>query len=402
MSLKRTLLLDRNYFPAAQLFLSLSLMFGTWVVYIPSITQKLNMSKGDLGIALFAAAVGSLISIYIGKKLVVRFGEGKLALGGVLGMTLFIFSFFLATSFLQLTVLMLFFGLTSGILQIGLNTVVSTLEKRDKISIMSSCHGYFSLGGLFAAGFGTVLLMLLKNPVLHISLAALTVVWLQILTYKKFIHLNSSLEPVRATERKPARLNPRLVALAVIAVAAMVSEGAIADWSSLYLRDVALAPETQWGLGYAAFSLTMTLGRFMGDHFSQRFGPWQILMNGFVISILGFGFVLVAQPMLTLIGFAFVGAGFSIIVPEAYRLSTQIEGVSPANGIAFMAGSAYLGFLGGPVALGAIAEKSGLHTSFVFIMALAVVGLATTFFVWLKLLVPIKLNLLRIFVRNKA
>lgn len=379
LKIARLLLLDRRYFPVAQLFLSLSLMFGTWIVYLPSITDRLGMNEESLGIALFAAAVGSLISIWIGNKLVRRIGEGKLALLGVLGMTLFVSSYFLAQSFLQLTLLMFLFGLTSGTLQIGLNTVVSTVERRDQIAIMSSCHAWHSLGGLVAAGFGTLLMLLLNNPLLHIGIAAGLVILLQLFSYPNYLQLKSSVEKA-TSEKQPKNLkNPQLWALAVVAVTAMVSEGAIADWSGLYLRDITHASNAQLGLGYAGFSLAMTLGRFSGDYFSKRLGPWQILLNGFLISVIGLIFVFVGTTLATLLGFVIVGAGFSILVPEAYRMATKVDGVSPASGIAFMAGSAYLGFLGGPVLIGFIAKHSGLRTSFAFVLFLVVMGLVSAF-----------------------
>jgi len=384
LKIARLLLLDRRYFPVAQLFLSLSLMFGTWIVYLPSITQKLGMNEGQLGIALFGAAVGSLISIWIGNKLVRRIGEGRLSLLNVLSMTFFIFSYFLAQSFVQLTALMFLFGLTSGMLQIGLNTVVSTIERRDQIAIMSSCHAWFSLGGLVAAGFGTLLMLALKNPLLHIGIAAAMVIVLQLFSYSNYISLNTSVDTNKTVKQQQNLKSPQLWALAIVAVTAMVSEGAIADWSGLYLRDVTHASNAQLGLGYAGFSLAMTLGRFSGDYFSDRLGPWQILLNGFLISVIGLLFVFVGSTLASLFGFAMVGAGFSILVPEAYRLATKVDGVSPASGIAFMAGSAYLGFLGGPVLIGSIAKHAGLKIGFVFVLFLVIMGLASAFLLKLK------------------
>ncbi len=402
LRIARLLLLDRRYFPVAQLFLSLSLMFGTWIVYLPSITQKLGMDEGQLGIALFGGAVGSLISIWIGNQLVKRIGEGKLALIAVLGMTFFIFSYFLATSFLQLSLLMFLFGLTSGMLQIGLNTVVSTIERRDNISIMSSCHAWFSLGGMLSAGFGTLLMIILDNPLLHIGIAAGIVVVMQLFSYPTYFFLNNSVETPDSPKRTQSLKNPRLWALAIVAVTAMVSEGAIADWSGLYLRDVAMAPATQLGLGYAGFSLAMTLGRFSGDYLSNRLGPWQILLNGFLISIIGLLFVFMAHTWASLFGFALIGAGFSILVPEAYRLSTKVDGVSPSAGIAFMAGAGYLGFLGGPVLIGTIADHAGLRAGFLFVLFLVLLGLAVAFALKLRHTNSPGLNLLKLRIKKPA
>jgi predicted MFS family arabinose efflux permease len=372
---------SRRYFAAAQLFLCLSLMFGTWVIYIPTITDKLEITKGELGFALLFSAIGALLSLPFGKMLVSKLGEGRLALIATILNALAMTGNFLAGSLLMLSISLFFVGFCGGFLQIGINSVVSSIEKDDDVSIMSSCHGFFSLGGILASGLGTMIMILIDNPLLHIFLMFSTVVILQVVFAKAYLKLNKEFKH----DFKPGKFsasglkNPLLLGLAVVAVSVMVSEGAIADWSALYLRDVALSGEDLVGLGYAGFSVTMTLGRFMGDFFSRKFGAWQIIVSGLSFSIIGLLLVLTAIPLVTITGFIFIGFGFSVIVPEVYRQSSNIKGVEPSTGIAFMAGAGYFGFLAGPVSMGAIAEKSGLRASFVALSVLILLGTLTAF-----------------------
>lgn len=370
--------------PYAQLYLSLSIMFGTWVIYIPNIIEKLNMDEGQLGIALFFAAFGSISSLPFGRKIVTSFGEGKASLISILMVAFFISSLFLASSFYWLCFAMFLFGISSGVMQVAINSLVATVEREKQINIMSTCHGFFSLGAMISAGFGTILVVLLNNPLLHILLALSLVILLQIIYKKKFYHIINKSHETKTAPTKSAIKNKTLWLIGAIAVIGMVSEGAIADWSGLYLKTIANANTNYLGLGYAGFSLAMTIGRFSGDYLSAKFGAWQIILTGYVFAFIGFGLVLLGHPLVSIIGFFTVGLGFSIIVPEVYRLSANIEGIDPASGIAFMAGVGYVGFLTGPVVLGFLADHFGLQMSFSVLLISVILGLILSLVIWAR------------------
>jgi fucose permease len=145
----------------------------------------------------------------------------------------------------------------------------------------------------------------------------------------------------------------------------MVSEGAIADWSALYLKKIILLDIKYIGLGYSAFSLAMMIGRFTGDSLSKKLGSWQLITYASLIAILGFLLVLILNPVFAISGFFVAGLGFSVIVPEVYRLASNIDGVKTADGVSFIAATTNIGFLVGPVLLGFIAELKSLHLSFI-------------------------------------
>ena len=374
---------SKRYLGTAQLFLMMSLLFGTWVIYIPAITSKIGLSKGNLGIVLLFGAVGALSSLPFGKKAVTTLGEGKLALVSLLLYAFSMVSNFLSTSFFLLCVSLFLNGFTSSFFQIAINSIVSSIEKQDNVSIMSSCHGFYSLGGLISSGVGTMLLILIGNPLLHIIIIVLLIIILQLIFASGYIGLKqeSKEEHIKSKFNTSAIKSAMLWVLAVVALSVMVTEGAIADWSGLYLRDVVITSPEIVGLGYAGFSVTMTIGRFMGDYFTRRFGSWRVIVTGFMISTIGFILVLTSTTLTTLAGFLFIGLGFSSIVPEIYRLSSNIKGVAPSSGITFMAGAGYFGSLAGPVVLGAIAQHFGLKMSFVVLLGLVSFGLIISFFI---------------------
>ena len=364
------------FLPFAQLFFSISIMFATWIIYIPHIIEKLHMSKGQLGTALMFSALGALVANPIAKRLVNKFGPGKMALFSVPMQSIIIVGYFIAPSAFWLSALLFMFGLCGSITQIAVNTLITIVEKQKEISIMSTSHGFWSLGGIIASGAGTLLLIAIGNPLVHILLSASIVFILQLIFAKKYINIKGSI--VKSTEKKQTNVYKNLLiwGLALIGICVMVSEGAIADWSALYLRDVALTNSQLLGLGYAGFSLAMAIGRFLGDHFSKRIGSMQIIISGFIIGCFGLLTVLMASPVLSVIGFFIIGLGFSVIVPEVYRMAASVSDHNASSGIAMISIAANFGFLVGPFTMGAIAEKFGLQISYIALLGLVLAGTA--------------------------
>ncbi len=159
----------------------------------------------------------------------------------------------------------------------------------------------------------------------------------------------------------------------------MGSEGAIVDWSGLYLKEVSIAPEALWGAGFLGFQITMTLGRFMGDAVSEKLGSVKMIALGTVLALAGYGLVLTENTYLAIAGFALGGLGFSVMIPEVFRIGGNVKGVDSSKGIAFIAGTGYAGFLCAPPILGFLAETSSLKTSFIALFFCAVFILAITF-----------------------
>ena len=141
-----------------------------------------------------------------------------------------------------------------------------------------------------------------------------------------------------------------------------------------------MAPEVLFGAGFLAFSTTMTLGRFLGDGIRERIGPIKIVGLGAMIAAIGFVLVLTQHTTWSIIGFALNGLGFSVIVPELFRIGGNVKGVDSSQGVAFIAGAGYMGFLLGPVVLGFIAESASLNYSFLLLLCLALSVLVITFF----------------------
>ena len=365
-----------RYFAPALVFATINVLYGTWAIYIPRITAKLEIDEGQLGIAIFFMALGTLTMLMIAPKIISLFGVGKVTAFGII---IFLFSFIIPFStdqYLWLCIGMYFVGATSGITDIAMNTLVTEIEKKDKIHIMSANHGFFSLGGFLGAGIGGFFLTKELIPLHHLLVVILIMLLLNILFVKGYI--TESSKSVEEHTFKFKNFKP-LIILAIIGFFIMASEGAIVDWSALFLEKVSLADASLVGVGYAAFSATMAFGRFLGDGISEKFGSKLLIIGGSVLGTIGFGCVLLVHPIAAIIGFGLVGFGLSVIVPETFRLSGKTKGIESSQGIAFIAASGFIGFLIGPVFLGFLADFSSLKLSFFALLGFTMVSFLLAF-----------------------
>jgi len=362
------ILSNPRYFAPSFVFASLNIWFGTWAIYIPSVKEKLDINKADLGIALFFLALGVFTVFPVASKIINKLGVGRTTWWGVIFCTITCLLPLAAPNYQLLCASLFFFGVSNGITDIAMNTLVTELEKEDKIQFMSAAHGFFSLGGV-VAGLGSFLIPVVNNPIAHMGCIAVLVLGVNVFFKKQY-----ALKRAAPIEKEPfsIKLFKPLFFLGFIGFISFASEGAVVDWSALYLKEVTLAPDQWYGAGFLAFSMMMTLGRFLGDGISERVGSVKILIIGALVAIIGYVGILTGTTVLAIVGFALTGLGFSVMVPELFRIGGKVKGVDSAQGIAFIAGIGYLGFLSGPVILGFLAEENGLSFSFWTLLACAI------------------------------
>jgi fucose permease len=209
------------------------------------------------------------------------------------------------------------------------------------------------------------------------SIAVLLVFVVNYKFHKQYKHITAA--PI---EKEPFsfKLFRPLLVLGLVSFIIMGSEGAIVDWSGLYLQEISKAPEFLLGAGFLAFSCAMTVGRFMGDAISARIGSVRIVILGTCIAILGYTAVLSTYTLMAITGFALIGLGFSVIIPELFRIGGNVKGVESSQGVAFIAGTGYSGFLMAPPVLGFLAESATLKASFISLLATACLVLLAGFY----------------------
>jgi MFS family permease len=371
----RLIVANPRYFAPAWSFATLNILFGTWATYIPVIKEDIGLDKATLGFAIFFLSLGNFTIFPLASKLINKIGVGKATWYGVVLICLASILPFLALNYYTLITGLYFYGAANGFLDISMNTLVTEIEKEDKQHFMSAAHGFFSLGGVIA-GLSSFLIVILDNRVVHICSTAVLLLVISAVLRKNYIHIVSP--PIEKESFKIKNFKPLFV-LGIISFVIMGSEGAIIDWSGIYLQEVNLAPEKLIGLGFLAFSIMMTLGRFLADGLSAKIGSVKIVILGTSLAIAGFFLVLLGILTVTILGFALIGLGFSAIIPELFRIGGKVKGVESSQGIAFIAGTGVSGFLLGPVVLGFLAESYSLRISFMLLLICSIVVLGASF-----------------------
>ena len=231
----RLILSNWRYFSVVWVFSSLNIMIGTWVLYIPRIKEKLQLSDSEIGFALFCLALGLLFFIPLVPIVTRKFGLGKCT---IVGVCLFCVAFLgplIAPSYTTLCVALFIVGNFSGLTDIAMNTLVSEMEKTDRVNIMSAAHGFFSLGGAIGALVGTVLMSVFDLPFYHMLLMAIVVITTNLFMSRLYYKIQESKEDKKEKGKLPIKVFKPLIILAFLAMVTMGNEGAIEHWSSIYL-----------------------------------------------------------------------------------------------------------------------------------------------------------------------
>lgn len=365
---------NATFLSVGLIFFILSVEFAFWITRLPDVKSYLVLSELDLGIALFFLPLGATTSMLLSSRLIDNIGAGKSTIYATLFYSVTLFFPFMSSSFIVVCLALFVMGFAMGWLDISINSVAGTLEKQLKVNIMSTSHGFFSLGGMVGAALGGFLAASKVNIFVHLSIAFIIIALVLFIFIKPYIYeiKNEGSEdkpPLLALPVKP------VVGLAVIAFCIMIGEGAIADWSTIYLKDFVGSSAYVAGFGYAAFSLTMTLGRFNGDYYIDKYGRLSIVLFGASLALVGLLFLLSPMPWVVISGFSLVGFGYSCIVPVLFSSAAKAKGLAPSYGIASVASAGYFGFLIGPVLIGVIAEYQGLNISFMLLFVLTLISL---------------------------
>jgi MFS family permease len=210
---------------------------------------------------------------------------------------------------------------------------------------------------------------MVKTPVYHMAVIIILMILINGYLLKNYLYFSA--EKVEKSSFSFSQIKP-VFTLVVIGFFIMGSEGAIENWSALYLENITMTDEKYFGLGFTAFSFTMAFGRFFGDKISQKFGSIKIILIGLLVAIIGFISILMVDLVYSIVGFALVGLGFSGIIPELYRIGGKLPGVDSSKGISTIAGAGFLGFLILPFLLGKISDWSSLKYSFVALLVFSI------------------------------
>lgn len=355
-------------------FLS-GIVTATWASRIPDIQIKFALNDAQWGVVLFAIPLGLVAGLPVSSWIVAKYGARKIMVISSVLFALILFLLPLSFNKWHLALVLFFFGLLRNATNFSINTYSIEVQKLYERPIIARFHGIWSMACLLAAGIGTVMIAAGIIPLWHFLVIA-TIAIATCIFYREIAKNNSAV----STERRPILIMPTryLFLLGLIAFCSMICEGTIFDWSINYFRNVVHVKE-EWSTGgYSAFIITMVAGRLIGDRVIAFYGPIKVLiLNG---SLMAAGFLLaIIFPYFlpACIGFSLVGLGDSIIIPLIYILAGQSKDMAPGYAIASVTMVGYIGFLTGPLIVGAISEAAGMQWAFalMFLLSTAIIGI---------------------------
>jgi MFS family permease len=356
------------------IFLCNGLGIGAWAASIPLLQERLSLSDGALSLVLLGFAAGAVLSMPATGLLAPRLGVARATRFAAFGFALAMLAPGLAPDLPLLIAAAFALGLTNGALDVSMNGLASDIETRWGAPIMSSFHAAFSLGGLGGAGLGAFMAAYSSSWINVMSLVAAINIAV-VLAGWRVLH-----DPVSATKAAaPSFALPGRAALWLCGCVALglLCEGAMGDWSGVYLANDLGASPSLAAAGYGFFSAAMVAGRLGGDWFVARFGQARTVRYGGLVSAVGIvGALLAPHPLASAAGFGLVGIGLSNVVPIVFSAAARL-GSSPATGVAMAASAGYSGLLLGPVLIGALATAFGLKLS-LWLLAACAVAIALT------------------------
>lgn len=332
---------------------------------LPEIQRGLGVAEGAFGLALIGTACGTMVSLSLAAPAIERIGHRRalLALTALLPLLYAIAS--LAGSAAMFFALLLPAGLCIGALEIVVNLEADRAEHRSGRRIMNRAHAFWSAGFFVSGIAGAVLSQAGVSPQWHLALVA-PVVWLGLaLLLGRF-----DAAPHRTTAHgdapsRFARPTWGVMVLVAVTLSAMVLEGAGADWSAIYMRDVFGAAPFVAGLAVAIGALAQGTTRFFADRFVDRHQPVAVARVLLGVLAAGASLVFVApSPGLALAGFALMGVGTSVIFPLAMSAAAQRTDRAAATNVAALAQFSFVAFLLGPPLLGYVAQAFGIRWTF--------------------------------------
>ncbi|MDT5220099.1 MAG: hypothetical protein QOF15_2204 [Mycobacterium sp.] len=361
-------------------FIAHAVVFSSWAAHIPQVKAELGLSDGALGTALFGAPLGSVAATVFSHWALPRWGSHRLVPVMVVGYALAGMTVGLATSGLWLFASLALWGTFQGALDVAMNTQAGTVERRARSPIMSRFHGMWSVGALLGAligaacvsvGIGLESQLTVLGAVVSVVVLALT---------RHLVADDAAVAALDVHGGKRNWMNKTVAILAAVAFASFLCEGTATDWSANYVRNVVDASDGVSALSYAAYTLAMVVIRLGGMHLHSRVSARRLLPALALLAAVGMSVTLAAaNPVVSVLGFACVGAGVALLVPTAF--SAAYSAGSGGSSIAFVAATGWVGYLLGPPLIGHLAQWVGLSAALLTIpvvMSIAAISIVCT------------------------
>ncbi|HEX7827432.1 MAG TPA: MFS transporter, partial [Mycobacterium sp.] len=357
----------------AAVFFMHGLLFASWTAHIPHVKEQIGMDDGMLGLALLGVPAGSLLAVAVSSAIIPRLGSRRLVqlaltgsclAGPFVGLTGTVWALFGA---------LLIWGLFQGLLDIAMTTQAVTVEKARDRPLMNGMQASWSIGAFVGAATGTAGVALGTTLTFQLIIigapAQLIGLWLS-------TRMLTDVEPAADSTTDPAqkvrrRVSPVVLVLGGIAFATLLMEGAVADWSSVYLRESLDGGPVAAGLGYTSFALAMVVVRLFGNRLITRF-PVHVLLpllTG-VAAVVFASALLIGTVPAAIAGFFILGLGCGTVVPTVFSAAGRLQGTHPGFAVTVVSGIGWVGIFCGPPLIGLLSHATSLPAALWLIPAL--------------------------------
>jgi predicted MFS family arabinose efflux permease len=323
-----------------------------------------------LSTVLFAAATGAVISLFGAGRLIGRLGARKACAmaAAVMGVALSL-TLVWGTLWLLLPA-MLLFGMAMSLFDVAINTEGTALESLAGRTVMSNLHAMFSVGAMAGAALTGALLRASVDPRVQLAAIGIATAVIVAIAARWMLEAHPAPAPGEAQQHF-AWPRGMLLVIGLMIFAGMSAEGVMYDWCVLYLKQELHLGQDVAAMGYAAFTAAMALARFGGDALRARYSERNLLRASAGLSAVAMAVVLTSgNAVVSIIGYALVGAGLAPVVPILFNAATRVPGTSRAAAIAAVSSIGYAGFMIGPPLIGGLAQALSL-TAAMWVVVLA-------------------------------
>jgi len=361
-------------------------IYASWGTHVPTIEDKFDLTDAVLSLSMLSVALGGILIMAWAGRWIARVGSARASVRSALLMALAAFGILLVPQYALLLFWLALYGATSAVNDVAANSQATVIEATFARPVMGSLHGSFSLGGMTGALISSGWQAMGWPDAWHLAVVCGACALLILSTSRWLLPEPAAPAPhpdadaAAAPHALAPALKRKLVVLGVLAFLALIVEGAMYDWTAVYMREVAQAGGGYIGAGYAAFSIGMASGRFSGDPVRARFSEGTLILASCAMCLAGLGLALALPRVGTaLAGFLVCGLGMANIIPVMFSTAGRAalaSGGSASNGLAVTTRLAYIGLLVGPVIVGFIAHRVGLRIALA-VSLLGVVAIAS-------------------------
>jgi MFS family permease len=352
----------------ALLLLCMGAATASWTVRLASIKTELHLGPGVLGLTLIGQPIGLFIAVRLAPALIRRFSSAAIARVAVALMALLILLPALAWNAASLGVGLVLLGLASGVSEVSVNVQAVAVEHAYAKPSMSGLHAMWSAGLLFGSLLASLAATANVSPREQLAVVGVLLAAVALVAGSKLLP-----ETVEAALRAPEAVNEHagnwqflrqraLVIVALIGFCALLVEGSVTNWSSVYLHGSQGASYGVAALGVAVYSAAAGTGRLLGNGIIRRVGRIKVMRRSSLIAAVGMTVAIVAPtPLAALAGYGILGLGASTIVPTTFSLAGKLPGPPPAWSLSWVTTVGFSGSFFGPIAIGLLAGATGLR-----------------------------------------